>query len=141
MKSKAVMKWFNSGVLPVVAKTSTIKTISKKRDKNDPSLESAIQKTILEYLAVKNIMHWRNNTGGTRIGANNHSKGYFMQWGSPGSPDILCILKPSGRFCGIEVKSTTGKQSDLQKKWQQRCEENGGLYILARSLDDVIKHL
>jgi hypothetical protein len=37
----------------------------------------------------------------------------------------------------IEVKAADGKQSELQKSFQQQVEEHGHTYILARSLEDV----
>ena len=45
--------------------------------------------------------------------------------------DVLCI----------EAKSPTGKQSEEQKKWQKMAEAVGAKYLIARSLDDVIKCL
>lgn len=38
---------------------------------------------------------------------------------------------------GIEVKTMVGRQSKDQKNWQRNCERSGGLYILARSVEDV----
>lgn len=58
-----------------------------------------------------------------------------MTFGIPGQPDIFAIIQ--GRFVGIEVKTVVGKQSKDQKNWQRNCERAGGLYILARSVDDV----
>jgi hypothetical protein len=94
-----------------------------------PNSESYIQKNILAYLSLRNIWAWRSNNlavPGRR----------FI--GEPGLPDIVGML-PGGRFLGIEVKTKTGKQSDDQKAFQARCEKEGGLYILARSLDDVME--
>ena len=88
--------------------------------------EHEIQKQIIEYLQAVGIFHWRNNTG-----RRNH-----IQFGYPGSPDIIGIL-PDGRFLGIEVKTRTGKQSPAQVIFQQNVEKSNGLYILARSIDDV----
>src|SRR6185312_7560242 len=42
-----------------------------------------------------------------------------------------------GRFIGIEVKGTGGKQSDAQKDFQARLEAAGGLYLLVMSIDEV----
>lgn len=89
--------------------------------------ESQIQKQIMAYLKAAGIYHWRNNTG--RRGG--------VSYGLAGSPDIMGMTK-SGRFLGIEVKDATGTQKPAQIEFQQNCEATGGLYILARSLDDVI---
>ena len=61
--------------------------------------------------------------------------GRFVTFGIPGQPDIFAIIR--GRFVGIEVKTATGRQSKDQQNWQRNCERAGGLYILARSVDDV----
>ena len=53
-----------------------------------------------------------------------------------GWPDI-CLLK-SGTFYAIEVKTETGRLSEHQKALGQEIEANGGKYIVARSVDDLI---
>ena len=92
--------------------------------------EHEVQKEILDYLKRIRLYHWRNNTG--RRGT--------VSYGFLGSADILGILS-NGRFLAVECKSDTGKQSDLQKEFQLNIEANNGLYILARSIEDVIKGL
>lgn len=96
-------------------------------------LEKDIQKQILEYLTYKRIFHFRNNTGGAVY--NTKGKQSFVRFGTPGSPDIICVIR--GRFVGIEVKGPAGIQSPTQKQFQVNLEEVGGVYILAHSLDDV----
>jgi len=54
-----------------------------------------------------------------------------------GIPDLIVCIK--GLFLGIEAKDPKGKQSLSQKVHQQNIENSGGIYILAKSLDDVIK--
>jgi hypothetical protein len=67
--------------------------------------------------------------------------GLGMRCGVPtGWPDLTCCL-PGGRFLGIEVKAPKGKQSDDQLAMQAQIENKGGLYIVARSLDDVLNAL
>lgn len=41
----------------------------------------------------------------------------------------------------IEVKSPIGKLSDAQEKWAEKAVAHGCRYIIARSLDEVIKEL
>lgn len=42
----------------------------------------------------------------------------------------------------IEMKTPTGRQSDLQKKWQfTLCSENEYKYVVCRSLDDFINEV
>ncbi len=52
----------------------------------------------------------------------------------------LTALK-DGRTLYIEVKTPTGKQSDWQKAFQHEIELHGGIYILARSVDDIAPYL
>lgn len=42
-----------------------------------------------------------------------------------------------GQFLAVEVKSDTGRQSEAQRNFQQMVEAFGGLYILARRVDDL----
>jgi hypothetical protein len=96
--------------------------------------ESVVQAQITQYLLLKGIFHYRNNSGGFRDG-NNH----FYRFGAVGSPDIICVVE--GRFIGVEVKAPGGKQSDNQISFQKRLEGAGGKYLLAHSLEDVIAGL
>lgn len=96
--------------------------------------ESDIQSSIIQYLTLKHVFHYRNNTGAFRT-----ERGGFYKFGEVGSPDIICVVL--GRFIGIECKTPTGKLSDNQLDFKERLEEAGGMYIVARSLDDVSKIL
>jgi hypothetical protein len=58
-----------------------------------------------------------------------------MRFGALGSPDIFAMHK--GVCYGIEVKGEKGKQSDAQKEFQVRFEAAGGMYILAKGIDEV----
>ena len=65
----------------------------------------------------------------------------LVKFGLQGSADIIGLMKPHGRFLAIEVKTEKGRQSESQKRFQRMIEDMGGLYILARSPEDVIKAL
>ena len=92
---------------------------------------------ILKYLSSKGIFHFRVYNGAVwdaRLGQ------YRAYVGMKGVTDIICVIK--GRFHGIEVKRKKGgKQSSEQFIFQQRLEEAGGVYILARSVEDVAEKL
>lgn len=53
-----------------------------------------------------------------------------------GVADILGLM-PDGRFLAIEVKTAKGKQSIYQKHFEDCVKKSNGIYILARSIDDV----
>lgn len=57
-----------------------------------------------------------------------------------GAPDIIGLLR-GGRFLGIECKTERGRQGPAQKAFQTMIESMGGLYILARSVEDVRRQL
>jgi hypothetical protein len=92
--------------------------------------ESDVQRAILDYLSLKRVFHYRNNSGAFK-----RDDGHFYRFGALGSPDIVCVI--DGNYVGIEVKAPKGKQSDHQKEFQRKLEAAGGRYILAYSLDDV----
>lgn len=104
--------------------------------------ESEIQSGIIDFLTVlegqgKLFFQRTNNTTvydpvGKRF--RSLSKGQ-----KKGFPDIL-ILK-SGRTIGIEVKTSTGRQSKEQKLIEQNFIEQGMEYYVVRSIEDVIKVL
>lgn len=97
--------------------------------------ESDIQRTILAYLTLRGIFHYKNST----VGIYKQSTGSYIPSQSIGSPDIVCIIK--GKYVGLEVKRPGGKQSEHQKEFQQNLERAGGTYILTSSLDDLISKL
>lgn len=96
--------------------------------------QQQITREILRYLASKSIFHYRQKSGAVSSG-----QGGFHRFGTVGSPDIVCVIK--GRYMGIEIKAPKGKQTEHEKEFQNKLEQAGGMYILAYSLDDVIKSL
>jgi len=93
--------------------------------------EQDIQRSILDFLKWKKIFCWKNNTAGIYKKATGH----YIPSGAVGSADIFAISK--GTFYAIEVKTTTGKQSEKQKEFQENVEKAGGIYILAKSIEDL----
>lgn len=96
-------------------------------------LEKDIQRTILDWLRIHRIFCWRNNSGGfTKLG-------HHYKFGLPGSPDIFAVHK--GTCYGIEVKAAEGLQSRQQIVFQKEFEDAGGVYVLARSIEDVHRRI
>ncbi len=106
--------------------------------------ESAIQKSILDYLTAERVFAFRLNTGGAKV------TGGFLRSHSlgAGAADILALPTEITRLFGgeveyntalwIEVKNSKGQQSPEQKSFQLHVENLGHSYLLARSVDDVI---
>lgn len=95
-------------------------------------LESEVQKAILAYLEVTRTFHYRNNSGAYKA-----EHGSFVRYGTPGSPDIVCVIR--GHYVGLEVKRPGGKLSPMQKQFAKELIDHGGYYFMVTSIDDVIK--
>ena len=78
------------------------------------------KQAIKQYLKLKGIFYYHNLAG----------LGVF-----PGIPDLTAIH--NGVVYQIEVKAGKGKQSEVQKQFQQNWEQNGGRYILG-GIDSVM---
>ena len=77
---------------------------------------------------------WRNNCG-----VATWQNGARTRYGlGLGSADLVGVLRPSGRAVAIEVKSPVGKATPAQLAWRRAWEGAGGLYILARSVEDAL---
>lgn len=93
---------------------------------------NALTNTIIKYLNLKGYFAFRvNNMGVWDSKKNSYRANATMK----GISDIIAIV--NGEFWGIEVKNKD-KQSINQMYFQERVENAGGKYIIARSLDDVI---
>jgi hypothetical protein len=77
-----------------------------------------------------NVGKFRPLEGGARV----------IQSAPEGTPDLLGVMSP-GRAFAIEVKTEKGKQRTAQAAWQNAWEKRGGIYILARSIEDVYRGL
>ncbi len=95
--------------------------------------EAEIQRQILaEFGNRSDLRIWRSNCGKALS-----PTGRMVTFGVRGQSDIMGIRSPGGQLIGIEVKSAKGKQSEQQRNFQTMLERFGGIYILARSVDDV----
>ena len=69
-----------------------------------------------------------------------HNVDSIIKIGIDGVSDLIAILV-GGYFAGIEVKSGTGKLSEQQKKFKIMVEKFDGLFIEARSTQQVITEI
>ena len=100
--------------------------------------EALISHAIREYLEYKNVFFWRNNVGAGFF-KNKNGGERFVRFSQKGSPDFFCLS--NGMLFGIEIKTAKGEQSEDQEKYQKAFEKAGGVYILARCVDDVSKYI
>ena len=91
--------------------------------------EADVLRTILDYLRVHRVFHWRNHTAGGKLGNR------FVRFGIPGAPDIFIVHR--ARCIGLEVKGPKGIQTPEQFAYSGNFRDAGGIYKVARSIEDV----
>ena len=100
-----------------------------------PTPEGIIQLQILKYLKGKGCVCGKTKTMGVKRGRFFCLDPYTFR----GFPDVVAFYKNKIYF--IEVKSKVGRQSDDQKGFQKLAESAGLIYILARSVDEIMKYI
>ena len=94
--------------------------------------ESMVLAQCMQYLYLKKIFAWRNNTGAAKT-----EDGRYVRFGLPGASDIIGIM-PDVRFLAVECKrSDGGRLSPQQKVFLDKIKEAGGVAVVAASLDDL----
>lgn len=78
---------------------------------------------------------YRRNVGKAR----DPRSGRVIRFGIPGQADIAGVI--AGRAVEIEMKAPRGRQSVEQANWQRAVERAGGIYIIGRSAEEVIRAL
>ena len=96
--------------------------------------EADIQRGCLDLLRLKGYFCMKINTTGIYVKA----RDTYIKNPNVGCADILAFKKDKPNLA-VEVKTKKGVQSDSQVGWQKEWERSGGVYVLARSLDDVLK--
>lgn len=97
--------------------------------------EAAIQQQIRLALGQRDdVMLIRINVGKFRPLHGDQNR--VIVSAPPGTPDLLGVW--DGKALAIEVKRTKGQQNYEQKMFQRAWRARGGIYILARSVDDVL---
>lgn len=87
---------------------------------------------LLAFGAHPRVRLWRAN-----VLVAQDKTGRIVRAGVKGQADISGILAPHGRRVEIECKTQRGRQSDAQERWERMIRYHGGIYVLARSVDDV----
>ena len=105
------------------------KTPKKRRG---PGPEARLQRQVLEYLRLKKLFHWRQNSQGIPL---HDGSGRMRPSAAPGAPDIFVVK--DGRLYGLELKSPTGRVSDVQRRFGEALTQAGAVYEVVRSLEDV----
>lgn len=102
-------------------------------------LEGKIQADIVKYLF--GLGFFCHSVPNEQAHGNAVRTGQMISMGLyPGVADLVVWLG-SGKVAYLEVKNEKGHQSLSQIKFQERCERNGYLYKVVRSVEDVRKFL
>jgi len=96
--------------------------------------EAQVLRACLDYLRARGHMVIRVNNGAFKT----ERGGFFRSTDVRGCADIMG-LTISGRGLAVECKSNTGRQSPAQREFMDGFRNRGGLYVLARSVDDLIR--
>ena len=97
--------------------------------------ERAVQRAVLLWLRANGCL-----VAVTDAGAAYRAGAFFGDAVPAGWPDITGLL-PDGRFIGVEVKGPGGRQSPVQKQMEQEVRKRSGIYVLARSVEDVQREI
>jgi hypothetical protein len=77
---------------------------------------------------------WRANTGAAEV------HGRFVRFGVKGQADLSGLLR-SGRRVEIETKAPDGRLSPAQRAFGAMVTEYGGLYLVVRSVAELLTAL
>jgi len=101
---------------------------------NHPKVrETDVLKAITAYLKLDGWEVYRTNNAGVW----NQKKGGYFFHGQKGYPDITA-LKKGCPVLFVEVKGPSGRLTKAQERFAILAKDCHCIYILARSLDDVI---
>lgn len=101
--------------------------------------EQALSNAVMDYLAIKGILHYRVRNTGKII----HMRGGGLCYGRDkyaatqrGTPDIFAWQ--NGKAYAFELKSPTGKVSPEQGEWIEKFKKAGGLGYVIRSVSELV---
>lgn len=101
-------------------------------------VESQIQSVIIDYLSIlenQGKLFFQRTNNITVYDSKKNIHRSLAKGQKKGFPDLLILFK--GKCLGIEIKTTTGRQSKEQKEIEQQFKKNGAEYYIVRSLEDV----
>jgi hypothetical protein len=93
--------------------------------------EGDVMRIVDGFLTMRRIYHWRNNSGAYK------DKARFIRYGKTGSSDFIGIC-PDGRFLAVECKRPNGGVlSAAQREFLDAVNRNGGVGIIASSVESL----
>ena len=101
-------------------------------------LESKIQCEIVQYLQLMKVFFFSvPNEAGGKDAVIRMSQ--LKSMGLRSGVADLVVLLPKGKTIFLEVKNEKGKQSNMQKKFEEKVNSLGFEYYIVRSVEDVQK--
>jgi hypothetical protein len=115
--------------------------VTQFRLKRPEPKEADVLSGVLAALAMHPRVAWahRMNSGAGKI-LRRGKVSQFMRWGFPGCPDVLGQLR-DGRALAVECKRPSGVVTQEQEAFLACVKANGGVAVVARSVDDVLEAL
>jgi hypothetical protein len=102
----------------------------KRGAKQKPS--AALTDAVIKYFKLCGGEAYRINT----VGVYDEKMGGLRSSGmKKGLPDVIGIYK--GRFIGVEIKIGKDRQSEDQKNREQEIYLAGGVYLIAKTFDQI----
>lgn len=93
-----------------------------------------LTKSVITMLGHLGFNVWRQNNGAvydpTRRAFRSNSS-------TPGISDIIGYRLNSGQFIAVEIKNGKDVMSEAQTKFLNALNENGGIGLIVRNMDDV----
>lgn len=119
------------------------------------SEKARLNDILIAVTALDRTCAWRNNTGMAWQGHQRRARvgetvrvepgmviltgARTIRFGVAGSADI--IGAHAGHPLAVEVKDETGRQSEVQICFEQAWRKAGGIYVLARDVDEAIHEM
>ncbi len=108
-----------------------------QRELGGNDLNAAI---LLKWGVHPSVRLWRANSGTAWVKtAGGGARPITMN--VEGCSDLLGLVGPHGRLLAIETKGAGDKMRESQENFRAMVERLGGLYIVARSVEDVDRAL
>lgn len=97
------------------------------------SAERDIKREILDALHAAGIIAFRVQSGKVKV------RGGWMHLAPEGTPDIVAIVPPHGRFLGLEVKTDDGTERPGQLDFAKGARRHGAAVCTVRSPVEAIR--
>ena len=92
--------------------------------------ENAVTRSVRAWLTMHGALVVRVQAGLIRSGA------HFVHGAESGTADLIGVWR--GYPIAVEVKTAKGRVQPSQIAWSERWRASGGIYLVARSVEDLV---